>query len=89
MNTNQKETIHLSSEQMDQWEHDGYLLLKNVVPMSAINGVRDSFAGMVDNIIRELKEDGLIEDEGIELPFETRLAQVAGEHANRFRSFLA
>ncbi len=84
MNTNQKQLSPLSPEQMDQWENDGYLLLKNVVPMSAINGVRDSFARVVDGIIRELKEDAIIEDEGVNLPFEIRLAQVAGEHANGF-----
>ena len=84
MNTNQKQTLPLSSEQMDQWENDGYLLLKGVVPESAINGVRDSFARVVDSIISELKKDGSIKDEGLELPFETRLARVAGEHANGF-----
>ena len=84
MNTSKKQTVPLSPEQVDQWENDGYLLLKRVVPESAINGVRDSFARVVDGIIRELKEDGIIEDEGLELPFETRFAQVAGEHANRF-----
>ncbi|MXZ00614.1 phytanoyl-CoA dioxygenase family protein [Candidatus Poribacteria bacterium] len=34
--------------------------------------------------MHELKKDGIIEDEGVELPFETRFAQVVGEHANRF-----
>ncbi len=80
----QKHTTPLSPEQMHQWENDGYLLLKGVIPASAINGVRDSFAHVVDGIIHELKKDGIIEDEGMELPFETRFAQVAGEHANRF-----
>ena len=84
MNTSKKQTVPLSPEQVEQWENDGYLLLKRVVPESAINGVRDSFARVVDGIIRELKEDGIIEDEALELPFETRFAQVAGEHANRF-----
>ena len=82
MKSDQKQP--LSPEQMDQWKNDGYLLLKNVVPESAINGVRDSFARVVDGIIRELKEDGIIEDDGAALPFETRFSQIAGEHANRF-----
>ena len=80
----QKHTTPLSPEQMHQWENDGYLLLKDVIPESAINGVRDSFARVVEGIIRELKKDKIIEDEGVELPFETRFARVAGEHANRF-----
>ena len=84
MNIYKKQGAPLSPEQMDQWENDGYLLLKGVIPDTAISGVRNSFAHVVDYIIRELKADGIIEDEGLELPFETRLAQVAGEHANRF-----
>ena len=84
MNTHERQVAPLSLEQMDQWENDGYLLLKGVIPEAAINGVRDSFSRVVDSIIRELKADGIIEDEGLALPFETRLAQVAGEHANRF-----
>ena len=80
----QKHTTPLSPEQMHQWENDGYLLLKGVIPESAINGVRDSFAHVVEGIIHALKKDGIIEDEGRELPFETRFAQVVGEHANRF-----
>lgn len=84
MKTDQKQATPLSPEQVHQWENDGYLQLKGVVPMSAISGVRDRFARVVDGIICQLKEQGIIEDEGVELPFETRLAQVAGEHANRF-----
>ena len=84
MKTDQKQATSLSSEQMQQWKNDGYLLLKDVIPKAAINGVRKNFASVVDGIIDELKADGVIEDKGIELPFETRLAEVAGEHANRF-----
>lgn len=77
--------IHpLTTEQMLQWENDGYLLLKNVIPEPTLNGVRDRFACVVEDIIRQLKEQGTVEDEGTDLPFETRLLKVAGEHANRF-----
>ena len=84
MKTDQKQATPLSPEQVHQWENDGYLLLKRVIPEAIINGVRDRFAHVVDGIIRKLKEEGTIEDEGLELPFETRLAQVAGKDANRF-----
>ena len=84
MKTDQKQLAPLSLEQMHQWENDGYLLLKDVVPESTINGVRDRFACIVDDIIRQLKEQGVVEDEGVEFPFETRLARIAKEHANRF-----
>ena len=84
INTPPNPATSLSPEQMAQWQNDGYLLLKDVVPISAINGVRASFARVVDTIINQLKADGTIQDEGATLPFETRLAQVAGAHAHRF-----
>ena len=84
MNDDLKQPKPLSPEQMHQWEHDGYLLLKNVIPEPTINGVRHRFACVVEDIIRQLKEQNVVEDEGAELPFETRLLKVAGKNANRF-----
>ncbi len=74
----------LSEEQAKQWEEDGYLLLKQAISLPMIEGVRQLFSKMVDRIISELKSEGLVEDEGKNLPFETRLLKVAGTHANRF-----
>ena len=74
----------LSEIQTQQWKEDGYLLLKRAGPLPIIEGVRQLFSEMVDRIVSELKSEGLIEDEGEGLPFETRLLKVAGIHANRF-----
>ena len=74
----------LSEEQAKQWEEDGYLLLKQAISLPIIEGVRQLFSKMVDCIISELKSEGLVENEGKNLPFETRLLKVAGTHANRF-----
>ena len=74
----------LSEEQIQQWDQDGYLLLKQAIPLSIIEDVRQLFSEMVDRIIKTLKSEDLIEDEGEDLPFETRLFKVAGTHANRF-----
>ncbi len=84
MENNHNQSTPLTPDQLVQWENDGYLLLKNVVPESMINGVRDRFAIVVDGIINELKEQNTIDDVGENLPFETRFLDVAGEHANRF-----
>ncbi|RKU29626.1 hypothetical protein C6497_05670 [Candidatus Poribacteria bacterium] len=84
MKNQQSQSTLLTPDQLVQWENDGYLLLKNVVPISMINGVRDRFAIVVDGIINELKEQETIDDVGADLPFETRFLEVAGEHANRF-----
>ena len=74
----------LSEEQIQQWDQDGYLLLKQAIPLSIIEDVRQLLSEMVDRIIKTLKSEDLIEDEGEDLPFETRLFKVAGTHANRF-----
>lgn len=74
----------LTETQLSHWKTDGYLLLKNVIPQSAIDEVRHDFSQMVDRIIHQLKAEGLVENEGKELPFETRFALVAGKYANRF-----
>ena len=84
MKNQQNQSTPLTPEQLVQWENDGYLLLKNVVPDAMINGVRDRFAIVVDGIINELKEQDTIDDVGADLPFETRFSVVAGKHANRF-----
>ena len=84
MQNDQLQIHPLTSEQMHQWENDGYLLLKNVIPEPLIDGVRHRFACVVQDIIQQLKEQETVEDEGTELPFETRLLKVAGKHANRF-----
>jgi phytanoyl-CoA hydroxylase len=76
--------VTLSSEQMHQWENDGYLLLRGIIPQPVINDLRDMFARAVDKMIGQLKTEGLIDDEGTNLPVETRFFEVAGEHANRF-----
>lgn len=69
---------------MRHWSEDGYLLLRQVFPRAAIDGVRASFERAVDRMLGELKADGTILDEGKELPLETRYSRIAGRHANRF-----
>ena len=76
--------MFLCDQQIMQWQTDGYLLLKNSIPHALIEAVRQQFAHMVDNIIRELQVEGLIQQDGSDLPFEERLHTVAGNHANRF-----
>ena len=76
--------MFLCDQQIMQWQTDGYLLLKHSIPHALIEAVRQQFAHMVDNIIRELQVEGLIQQDGSDLPFEERLHTVAGNYANRF-----
>ena len=52
----------LSTEQIHQWETEGYLLLKQAVPLPIIEDVRQLFAQMVDRIIGQLRTEDLIQD---------------------------
>ena len=74
----------LTDAQRQQWDREGYLVLKNLLPRPIIDGVRRKYAEVVDQLIAQLKAEGLIQDEGKHLPFERRLAEVAGRHANKF-----
>ena len=76
--------MFLSEEQTKQWEEDGYLLLKQAISLPIIEGVRQRLSKRVGRIISEIKSEGLVEDEGKDLPFETRLLKVAGTHVNQF-----
>ncbi len=74
----------LTAAQRDQWEREGYLVLRNLLPRSAIDGVRAAFARATDQLLAQLQDEGLIEDIGRDLPFERRFAVVAGPHAKKF-----
>lgn len=81
----QQQTIAspLSAVQLRQWDVDGFLLLQNVIPAAVIASVREMISREVDDVIAQLKAQGLVTDDGKDLPFERRLAVVAGIHANR------
>jgi len=75
---------NLTDAQRQQWDREGYLVLPNLLPRSTIEGMRRKYAEVTDQLIGQLKAEGLIVDEGKHLPFERRLAAVAGRHANKF-----
>jgi hypothetical protein len=74
----------LTREQRAQWDADGFLLLRGVIPQATIQSVRGMFARAADKMIAQLKAEGLIADERKDLPFERRFAVVAGAHAHKF-----
>lgn len=73
----------LTREQRDQWDAEGWLLLKNAVPLELVDGVRDCFGRNVERCLNALKREGTIENTRPDLPFETRFA-IAGSRAARF-----
>jgi len=73
----------LTDQQLQQWNNEGYLLLRGIIPLSTINDVRRAFERTIDGMLNELKAEGLIEDVRADLPLETRYAAVAREFAER------
>lgn len=74
----------LTHADLRQWDEQGWLILREAVPAGVIQRLRALFAGVVDTIIDDLAESGHVEDKRPGLPFEKRLAVVAGKHASRF-----
>ncbi|MBT7099786.1 hypothetical protein HN937_20590, partial [Candidatus Poribacteria bacterium] len=67
----------LTPSDLRQWEDEGWLLLRGAVPADVIQRLRDLFAGVVDGIVDDLVDSGVVENRRSALPFETRLALVA------------
>jgi phytanoyl-CoA hydroxylase len=74
----------LNQRQVRQWETDGWLLLRGIIPDESVQAMRAMFGRVVDGYIGQLKAEGLVTDERRDLPFERRFAVVAGPHATRF-----
>jgi hypothetical protein len=74
----------LTPSDLQQWDEQGWLILRNAVPAGVIERLRTLFAGVVDKIIDDLAESGHVTDKRPGLPLEKRLAVVAGKHASRF-----
>jgi ectoine hydroxylase-related dioxygenase (phytanoyl-CoA dioxygenase family) len=73
----------LTGEQLQQWHEDGYLLLRDIIPQTEIHSVRRAFGRTIDDMLSELKAEGLIDEERKDLPLETRYAEVARPFAER------
>lgn len=74
----------LTDAQHAQWRDDGYLLLREVIDKPVIDGMCAVFAAVVDRMLAQLKDEGVIDELGEDLPLETRFAKVAGAHAGKF-----
>ena len=67
-----------------QWDAEGYLLLRDRLAPSVIDGLRALFERVTDQFLRELAREGHIDDLKPDLPLERRFAEAAGAHADRY-----
>ncbi len=73
----------LSLGQRADFERDGFLVLRDLLPSSAIMAVRGAFDRVVRGHMAALAREGLVADGWQELPFE-RMFAAAGADADRF-----
>ena len=73
-------TPAISSEQLREFEQEGYLLVKGLLdPIADLDPVIAEYTGVLDQLARELFADGLIKSTYAELPFSERLITVVRE----------
>ena len=73
----------ITNEQREQFDTNGFLILKNVFSLEIVTGARAALARLVDEKARELSEAGLISDALQKEPFETRLLQLYSGHMEK------
>ncbi len=66
----------LSQEQIDFYDHEGYLVLERYLGDQELAGARDAMSHKVDMIADELFANGLVVDRLEAAPFDSRLAQL-------------
>ncbi|MCE9615220.1 MAG: phytanoyl-CoA dioxygenase family protein [Lentisphaerae bacterium] len=74
----------LTVAERHQWDRDGYLLLRGLIPLPRLNAVQKVFEGVVEDILQKLQKDGQITDTHPGAPFDRRLADAAGKRAGTF-----
>lgn len=74
----------LTAAERQQWEQDGYLLLRNLIPQETLAAVQKVFEEVVDDILTKLLSEGAITDTKPGAPFDRRLSEAAGPLAGKF-----
>lgn len=69
----------LTASLLDQYQADGYLLLRDVLPRSVFDGMIARVDEVVDRRAKELKEQGLISNLYEDEPFPTRWQKIVAE----------
>lgn len=77
--------IHaLSADQLDQFNEQGYIILRNIIPKPALAAVQEVFESVVERLAGTWYDEGLITQTHAELPFEKRFAALRAQLPARF-----
>jgi hypothetical protein len=69
---------------MSDFDRDGYVVIRDVVPQAALEGARASCATAVEHFAQTWLAEGLITDTCADAPFETRYAKLREQHPAQF-----
>ena len=66
----------LPGEMLDQFDEQGYVIVRNVIDKKVLNAVRRDLNWLVNMFAGQLLEDGVIQDPCLDEPFERRLLKM-------------
>jgi phytanoyl-CoA hydroxylase len=73
----------LTTQQQEQFDQDGYTILRQVLSPAEVEGAREAMQELVDREAHKLLQQGLISDLMEDEPFETRFLRLYQNHLDR------
>ncbi len=74
----------LSADQLAEFDEQGFIVLRGVVPTDVTNNLRDVFGALVDRLAKQWFDEGFVDATFEDLPFETRFAKLREQLPPRF-----
>lgn len=82
--TTTDQSYALTADQLSQFDKQGYIILRNIVPAQALAGVQEVFESVVERLAGTWYDEGLITETYADLPFEKRFAALRAQLPARF-----
>lgn len=76
-------TSPLTTQQQEQFDRDGYIILRQVLSTAQVEGAREAMQELVEREAHKLLEQGLISNLMEDEPFETRLLRLYQNHLDK------
>jgi ectoine hydroxylase-related dioxygenase (phytanoyl-CoA dioxygenase family) len=82
--TTTDQSYALSADQLQQFDEQGYIILRDVIPAAALERVQEVFESVVERLATTWYEEGLITETYADLPFAKRFAALRAQLPSRF-----
>ena len=77
---------HLSPEQIEKFNEDGFLVVANLLDDDDLLALENEYAGLLDDVSGSLFAEGLIADMGENLPFGQRYPRLIADYPELHRT---